>query len=64
MSWLNSLSDDDKREMYEDSCAAYQDGRINFNEFVRALGKLGYNATDIADAEKFYRPTPSENDED
>jgi len=29
MSWLNGLSDDDKREMYEDNCAAYQDSRIS-----------------------------------
>lgn len=60
MTWLSSLSDNDKKELYEDSCAAYQAGNVGFKEFVLALGKLGYNATDIADAEKFYRPTPPE----
>lgn len=62
MSWLNTLSDEDKKEMYEDSCGAYQASNISFSEFVLALAKLGYNATDIADAEKFYRPVPSEDE--
>lgn len=60
MNWLSGLSDEDKKEMYEDNCAAYQSGSINETEFKMALAKLGYNATDIADAEKFYRPTPPE----
>lgn len=64
MNWLSSLSDDDRKELYADSCASYQIGIINFKEFVLALAKLGYNATEIADAEKFYRPTPPENGED
>jgi hypothetical protein len=64
MSWLNGLSDDDKREMYEDNCSAYQAGYIGYNEFYQCLVKLGYNATDIADAERFYRPNPPENEDD
>jgi len=64
MNWLSSLSDDDKKEMYEDTCAAYQAGNIEFKEFVLALAKLGYNATDIHEAEKFYRPALPENGDD
>lgn len=60
MNWLSGLSDDDKKEMYEDNCAAYQAGLIDFKEFILALAKLGYNATDIDEAEKFYRPSPPE----
>lgn len=62
--WLNGLSDQDKREMYEDTCAAYQTGQINLLTFTQSLARLGYNATDIAEAEKFYRPEPPENEED
>lgn len=61
MTWLNGLSDTDKKEMYEDSCAAYQAGIIDDKDFKTALASLGYNATDIEDAEKFYRPSPAEN---
>jgi len=49
--------------MYEDSCAAYQAGTIDFKEFTLTLAKLGYNATDIYEAEKFYRPSPPENED-
>ena len=63
MNWLSSLSDEDKKEMYGDSCAAYQAGTIDFKEFTLTLAKLGYNATDIYEAEKFYRPSPPENED-
>lgn len=64
MNWRASLSDSDAKEMYEDNCAAYQSGQITFQEFVLCLSKLGYNATEIADAEKFYRPSPPEGNDD
>lgn len=64
MSWLNSLSDDDRKEMYEDNCAAYKAGIIQLKEFVLCLATLGYNATDIAELERFYRPEPPENDDE
>jgi len=62
MNWRASLSDEEAKEMYADTCSAYQSGTIEFKEFVLSLSKLGYNATEIADAEKFYRPVPPEND--
>lgn len=63
MIWLNGLSDEDKKEMYADICAAYQSGTIDEKDLRQQLGYLGYNATDIQEAEKFYRPEPPENDE-
>jgi len=63
MTWLNGLSDQDRREMYEDTCKAYQSSEISLVTFTTSLAKLGYNATDIAELEKFYRPSPPENDE-
>lgn len=59
-----SLSDQDKKDIHEDACAAYQAGGISLVEFTAKLAEIGYNATDIADLEKFYRPTPPENDDD
>lgn len=64
MNWRASISDDDAKEMYEDSCAAYHCGNITLNDFQLALAKLGYNATEIADSEKFYRPSPAEGKDD
>jgi hypothetical protein len=64
MAWLNGLSDDDRKEMFDDNCDAYNSGVIGFDDFVRCLAKLGYNATDIAELERFYRPTPPENEDD
>lgn len=62
MNWRSQFSDEEIREMYADCCAAYQSGEINQREFFLQLAKLGYNATDIYEAEKFYRPAPPEND--
>lgn len=64
MNWRASLSDDEVKELYEDNAAAYQGGQITFQEFVLCLAKLGYNATEIAEAEKFYRPSPPEGIDD
>ena len=63
MSWQAGLSDEDREEMYKDNCDAYNAGVIGLREFTLCLAKLGYNATDIADLERFYRPAPPE-DED
>lgn len=63
MRYNGSLSDSDRKEIYEDACAAYQAGQLSLVSFTSILADLGYNATDIADAEKFYRPVPPE-DED
>ena len=63
MSWQAGLSDDDREEMFKDICDAYNAGVIGLREFTLCLAKLGYNATDIADLERFYRPAPPE-DED
>ena len=62
MNWRSGLSDDDVKEMVEDSCKAYQKGEISFKELVLSLAKLGCNATEIADYEKDFRPEPPEND--
>lgn len=62
MNWRASLSDSDKREMYQDSCAAFQSADISEETFRKSLVELGYNATDIEEAVKFYRPEPPEND--
>lgn len=64
MNWRASLSKEEIEEMYEDSCSAYNIGVISLNDLKLALGKLGYNATEIEDAEKFYRPSPPENGEE
>lgn len=63
MTWFNGMSDTERTEMYGEICAAYQAGHIGRISFIAQLGKLRYSATDIADAEKFYRPEPPE-DED
>lgn len=63
MTWLNGLSREEKEEMVKDACDAYNDARISEQEFRASLGKLGYNATDIEDLVKFYRPAPPENDD-
>lgn len=60
---FNGLSDDDRKEVYEDRCASYANGSISMSIFIQELAKLGYNASDIYEAEKFYRPTPPENDD-
>lgn len=64
MRYNGSLSDDDRKEIYEDVCAAYQSGEIGLVEFSSTLAEIGQNATDIAEAEKFYRPTPPEDEGD
>jgi len=64
MNWRASLSDEEAKEIYEDTCAAYQSGKIKQSEFFILLARLGYNATEIADAEKFYRPEPPEGKDD
>lgn len=61
--WLNGMSEEEKIERYEAYCAEYQAGRLNMSDFIQLLAKLGYNATDIEEAEKFYRPAPPENDD-
>jgi hypothetical protein len=62
--WINGLSDQDRKEMFSDNCDAYNSGAIGLTEFTLCLAKLGYNATDIADLERFYRPAPPENDDE
>lgn len=62
MSWLNGLSDDEKREMFDDSSAAFSVDLINEKEYRATLIKLGYNATDIEDCVKQYRPDEPELD--
>lgn len=65
MTYYNgSLSDQDKKDIYEDACAAYQAGSISLVEFSAKLASIGYNATDIADVEKFYRPQPQESEDE
>lgn len=61
MNWLSGLSSSEKREMEEDSCEAFQRGMISDMDFRLALGRLGYNATDIQDFIKQYSPEPPEN---
>lgn len=63
MNWIVGLSDDDKKEMFDDNVNAYNAGIIGLTEFTLCLAKLGYNATEIADLERFYRPPPPENDD-
>lgn len=55
MSWLNGLSSQDRREMYEDAIAAFKREDINEWEFRQTLVKLGYNAKDIEDEVKHAR---------
>jgi hypothetical protein len=64
MTYLNGLSSEEKEEIRRDRCDAYQSGIMGLVEFSAELARLGYNATDIADMEKFYRPSPPENEED
>lgn len=63
MTWMNGLSREERQEVYEDRCAAYQQGIMSLQKFTIDLAKLGYNATDIAEAERFYRPSPPENED-
>jgi len=54
--WLNSLSREDWKEIYDDACDAYATGRINEQEFRLTLAKLGLNASDIEDDVKLQGP--------
>lgn len=63
-SWLNGLTKEEQDEIYTDNCNAYNQGIVNEAEFRNCLVRLGYNAKDIEDLEKFYRPPPPENEGD
>lgn len=56
MNWLSGLSQSDKDEMYHDSCDAFAAKSISEAEFRLALGKLGYNATDIEEEVRLNAP--------
>lgn len=56
------LSQEEKAEIYQDRCEAFQGGVIQEDYFRKELVKLGYNATEIEDLVKFYSPSPPEND--
>lgn len=58
MSWLNGLSDEDRREMFVDACDAFAKTIISEREFRQTLSKLGYNATDIEDEVRRNAPQP------
>lgn len=60
MSWLNGLTQQDKEEMFADACQAFQIEVIAESEFIMTLVKLGYNATEIADLVKEFRPPAPE----
>lgn len=64
MSWRRTLSSTEREEFYQELCAALQAGQMNNEEFRTQLGALGYNATEIEDAIKFYQPAPPENDDE
>ena len=64
MNWISGLSTEEKLEKEQDNCSAYQAGIIGLTEFTLCLAKLGYNATDIAEKERQYRPPPPENSDD
>lgn len=61
---MHHLTKAEKDEVYADSCAAFQAGMISENAFRECLGSLGYNATDIEEAVRFYRPPPAEDEEE
>ena len=63
MNWRASLSDEEADEMFKDLCDNFNADVISESEFRLGLAKLGYNATDIEDNVKFYRPSPPENDD-
>jgi hypothetical protein len=54
--WLNSLSREEWKEIYDDACDAYATGRIDVTEFRLTLAKLGLNASDIEDDVKLQGP--------
>jgi Holliday junction resolvasome RuvABC DNA-binding subunit len=60
MNWLASLSQSDKDEMFQDACQAFQGDVIAESEYIMTLVKLGYNATEIADLVKEFRPPAPE----
>ena len=64
MNWRGSLSTEEVQEIYDDACAAYQAEQIDVSDFRLILGQLGHNATEIEDAERFYRPVEAEGEAD
>lgn len=60
MNWRASLSDEEAEEIFTDLCNNFNADMISEDEFRLGLAKLGYNATDIEDNVKFYRPAPQE----
>ena len=62
MAWHDGLSREEIREMTDDTCAAYEASLIDYNELRLSLAKLGYNATEIAEYEKQFRPKAPENE--
>jgi len=54
--WLQSLSREEWREIFDDACASYNTGIIDDQEFRMILAKLGFNASDIQDKVKEHQP--------
>lgn len=54
--WLNSLSREEWKEIYDDAIVSYQTEVITVKEFADILIKLGVNATEIADLIKEFQP--------
>lgn len=50
------LPKEEKDEIFEDRCVAFGQDLIREEEFRSELGKLGYNATEIEEIVRFYRP--------
>lgn len=50
------LPKEEKDEIYNDRCEAFELDMISEKEFRSVLGKLGYNATEIEEIVRFYRP--------
>lgn len=60
--WLASLSQQEKDEMFLDLCSAFNTETIGEQEFRQSLARLGFNATDIEGYVNEHRPSGDDND--
>ena len=53
---VEQLTQSEKDEIFLDSCDAYVEGKITTEQFRSDLVRCGYNASDIEDLIKEYKP--------
>lgn len=53
---VEQLTSEERGEIFLDSCEAFKSGKITEREFRKDMIRCGFNATDIEDLVRQYRP--------